>query len=411
MKKKKKRADKKAEEDEEKNSAEKEAREMFERAEAIKNASKLKRGKSIFDYIGLAYRLTKAFILQVPPEREKTAGEKYEEQKAAATEAKAREAAMNEAVMEAMFDLRDMQRAAENMLNDRIEWWTGVAMAKKITWELDDLFNVCRIGNYNTVMDILEDSDITPNDTNVEGISPFLMVLNMILNNEAAENSDQDVDQDFTMWQRMKTFMYRYFRKKVVGAKLDMVLKILLYKKGNVNFIKQEKDGDGFAALHNAATLGSVGFITWLISKNANPTLCSLYGKTPLMCAAAGDKIDAVMLLLKKGAMMSINVQDRKGMSALHYAARFASPELATVLLICGANISLRSHADLLPVEEAQSLSRNSMVEILRTATKTTLDFKRRMEFYRSVYTPTIPEEDEGAGNSKIQMLKPLVTT
>ena len=95
----------------------------------------------------------------------------------------------------------------------------------------------------------------------------------------------------------------------------------IYYRGGNVNFIKKDKDTDGVSVLHNAAERGSVEMISWLIKKKAQVAQrTSSLKRTPLMLACRGDHIPACMLLMKNGAMKTVNMQDSNGMTALHFA-------------------------------------------------------------------------------------------
>lgn len=61
-----------------------------------------------------------------------------------------------------------------------------------------------------------------------------------------------------------------------------------------------------------------------------------------------------VYFLLHLGAVVSINHVDKEGNTALHFASAYCSAEYVESLLICGAKISVRNHANRLPLEEAK---------------------------------------------------------
>ena len=152
----------------------------------------------------------------------------------------------------------------------------------------------------------------------------------MTLMNEAAE-SDENLFDTGGIGKKIM----RYFRKKKAAGKLDLVLKLLAYKGGDVNFLKQDKDADGEGIIHMAGNHGGHDMITWLHRKGADFALrTSQLKRTPLMYAARANKVDTVMLLLKLGSMVTINAQDIHGWTALHLFAPWI-PELVTVLLIC----------------------------------------------------------------------------
>ena len=63
---------------------------------------------------------------------------------------------------------------------------------------------------------------------------------------------------------------------------------------------------------------------------------------------------EMVYFLIHIGAVSSINHIDKKGNTALHFAAAHCDPEYVDMLLVCGAKITDRNHANRLPIEEAK---------------------------------------------------------
>lgn len=118
--------------------------------------------------------------------------------------------------------------------------------------------------------------------------------------------------------------------------------------------MKVDKDADGEGVMHLAALGGSDTFIRWMVSKGGSLTVLTARDSImPLQYACKGDKLDTAFLLLKLGAMASINHQDFYGYTALHYAAMSASEDFCVVLLICGADATIRAKNQRTAQEEA----------------------------------------------------------
>jgi ankyrin repeat protein len=262
-----------------------------------------------------------------------------------------------------------------------------------------DLVMAARAGNVNRVIDILQHPHhpIAPNAVDEEGQTALYAALMMVLNNEAVESEDDLKDDLMTCWEKFKLKITRCLKSTGQSAKLDLVIKILTYKGAFINWVREEKDGDGEGVLHVAAKRGAKSFISWMIKKGANIDIkTGRDKKTPLMFAADGNHLDAVFMLLKEGAMTSINAEDIDGRTALHYAATKGTPQLCTVMLICGAKINARTKLGRLPLEEAEVRGRTGVVVALRTYIDRTPLWKRRVEFYEDMYMPTLAEGEEG---------------
>ena len=158
--------------------------------------------------------------------------------------------------------------------------------------------------------------------------------------------------------------------------------------------MKEDKDADGEGVLHKAAHHGGQDMITWLHRKGADFALrTSQLHRTPLMYAARANKVDTVMQLLKLGSMISINAQDEHGWTALHFACGSASPELVTVLLICGADQYLRNNRGTLAIDEAMGRQSMAVVEAIRTFKKPDLAFRQQLKFMEIHYLDGMKEE------------------
>jgi hypothetical protein len=90
----------------------------------------------------------------------------------------------------------------------------------------------------------------------------------------------------------------------------------------------------------------------WLLKKGTPLTLRTTRLKTPLMVALQHDSSEVVLLLLRWGAsaythLHLVDAADEAGNTALHFAAmsNVCSPDLATVLLMCGSSVTKRNKA------------------------------------------------------------------
>ena len=322
-----------------------------------------------------------------------------------------------------MFLLRANQRKAENYVTDVYDTYTGKDSKQDEEYTASDFVRAARSGNFNKLIDIFDHpysslkTDVVDVD---EGITAAYACLVMLLSNQQAEEETND-DDTLDFFQRNWIKFKRFFNRKAAQSKLDLCLKILLYKGADINFVKVDKDGDGEGVIHIAAARGATGFITWLLSKKGNIHLVTARDKmTALMKACQYSKIDTVMCLLKSGAMININAQvthslthsltyllthsltqDEKGNTALHYAAMTGTADICTVLLLCGANPTARNKTEKSPQEEAFVKGRVAVVEALRVFKQKSPEFKRRMDFQRRIFAPNL----ESATDETIERL------
>lgn len=296
-----------------------------------------------------------------------------------------KEEANQERAMEMLFAFREKQRQAKEAYNILLSKITGMDYgAASEEYNADELIRYARLGNYNQCIDILDHtmSPVGPNEVNSDGISAYFAVLEMTLNNQAAD-SDEGGLEDRTCWQAIKAKL----RNNVQAGKLDLVLRVLAHKGGDINFVKADKDADGEGILHLAAQAGGTDMIHWLKKKGANFDLRTTQLKrTALMYAARANKISAVMTLLKNGSMVNIDAKDSNGWTALHYSASFGSAELTTVMLICGADAYERNDRGLIPLDEAMAKGRINVMEAIRTYKEPDLKFRQLLAFMDMYY-------------------------
>ncbi len=313
-----------------------------------------------------------------------------------ATKKLMQEEAAGTRAIETLIAFRERQRQAQEFYGKVRQFFTGIESRSGSSEEynVDELIRCSRLGHYMEVIDIVDHvlTPISPNATNADGESAFYTVLQMIMRNEAAE---QEMEVR-TCWQSITA----KFGNSVKAGKLDLVMKILHYKGGDVNFLKQDRDADGTAILHEAATCGANDLIAWLYRQKAKFDIrTSQLLRTPLMHAAKANQLETVVYLLKKGSMPTINAADAHGWTALHFAAAFAHPDLASTLLICGADAYARTKRGTQATDEAATRGRSTMVETIRTFKQPDLLHRRLLNFFEIKYMNKAKEHVPDAVN------------
>ena len=132
------------------------------------------------------------------------------------------------------------------------------------------------------------------------------------------------------------------------------------------------QDSDGYTALHYAVYSSDISceILSCLIGIGADVNARTNNGVTPLMIAAEEGHINGVTSLVKCGA--NVDLQDRYGNTALHYAAglsvdeRFSDdlPEIVETLLNLGAS-HMCNHQGLKPLHQASISGNIAVVEYL----------------------------------------------
>lgn len=132
------------------------------------------------------------------------------------------------------------------------------------------------------------------------------------------------------------------------------------------------QDSDGYTALHYAVYSSDISceILSCLIGIGADVNARTNNGVTPLMIAAEEGHINAVTSLVKCGA--NVDLQDKYGNTALHYAAglsvdeRFSDdlPEIVEMLLNLGAS-HMCNHQGLKPLHQASISGNIAVVEYL----------------------------------------------
>jgi ankyrin repeat protein len=110
-------------------------------------------------------------------------------------------------------------------------------------------------------------------------------------------------------------------------------------------------------ALHNAASASNVMVVKYLINKGANPNAVDKSGDSPLLVAARQRKgnpiIDLLLEAQKVKGMGDVNDRNKKGRTALHYAAAYSNEINAKHLIKKGANVNCRANVGDTPLHYA----------------------------------------------------------
>ena len=289
-------------------------------------------------------------------------------------------------MIETLTKVRSVERESKRKYRAFFRWF-GSEFDREFEQSADVLRASCLNGRYNEVLDTLEDGDFTPNTVNSLGDTALYAVALRALG-QSAEELDHDDDENeiaIGCWAVFKRKVKKCFKKKSPSGKLDLILKILILRGGDVNFIRIPKDKteDGEGLVHDAAKWNRQMMVEWLESHYANfNVVTTLLRKTPLMLAAEKGHGEMVRMLLHKGCIDCINHIDYRGWTALHYAAAYCESQHVAMLLHCGADMTVRSEANRLALEEAQSRSRLENVEVLMFYKDRSRMFTHRILFY-----------------------------
>ena len=127
------------------------------------------------------------------------------------------------------------------------------------------------------------------------------------------------------------------------------------------------QDKDGQTALHHAMQSPQASIcevLSCLIKNGADVNAHTFHIETPLMLASRDGHVNVVTFLIKHGA--DVDLQDKDGDTALHYAASFSDvfPEIVETLLNLGAS-HMCNHQGLTPLHQACISANIAVVEYL----------------------------------------------
>ncbi|MDP0589958.1 MAG: ankyrin repeat domain-containing protein [Candidatus Endonucleobacter bathymodioli] len=204
-------------------------------------------------------------------------------------------------------------------------------------------------------------------------ISSNLEVLKTIIVNGATNSIDNEA-----------SFGCTPLSLAIINESSDSV-KVLINNGANPNYIHMNLGMNGDMPLHIAAQRASewinkgriidrntVDIFEILISEGADVNCLNLYGLTPLMTVVKkprhldknNDTIDTIKLiismLLRNGA--DINIIDKKGNTALHYASKYGNYDFASLLLDYGSKRDIKNCDGFTVLDRAMSYKISMMI-------------------------------------------------
>jgi ankyrin repeat protein len=134
------------------------------------------------------------------------------------------------------------------------------------------------------------------------------------------------------------------------------VVKVLLQHIGAQAFQEalQETDEIGGTALHLAAECGHEGIVTLLLGQGAQANSKDEDGRTPLLWACEEGQLNVVQMLVQHIGPEALQMWDRHDMTALHWACEKGRGEVARLLLLSGADFTIRDNQGMTPREIAE---------------------------------------------------------
>ncbi len=126
--------------------------------------------------------------------------------------------------------------------------------------------------------------------------------------------------------------------------------------------------------LHDAIGRGNIVEVLAAVKQTESAKILNetdAQGNTALMMAAQAGKADIVSLLIKNKAQLDI--QNKKGQTALILAIDHQQTEVAEQLILAGANVLLADSNELTPLKLAIAINNPSLIQLLgkQAATKT----------------------------------------
>lgn len=303
--------------------------------------------------------------------------------------------------------IRERQRDA--WMNRRLGWVVGKEpKLEDQEFTLDDLMVACVAGNYREVLDILDprmtwDEAVDPADldeakpttatskinaVNFDTMTPLYATLMVVLKRQIVDEA-----VDLASWQLSPLQRFQRRVRNVILQKgdwnqprFDLVIMVLLYYGADLNFARAEYNTDGETILHVACKMGATDVVEWMLQQGVDCNqLTSRDYRLPLMLAVERNHLSVAMILLRYGAVIAVNHQDRLGNTVMHEAARYASLLLTKVLLISGAMTHKRNVEGKLPTEIAQSMNRIEVMTTMQSYRDGSIEHLVRLEFLRQM--------------------------
>jgi ankyrin repeat protein len=146
-----------------------------------------------------------------------------------------------------------------------------------------------------------------------------------------------------------------WFNRPLYAAAVKQNLqtvKLLIERRADVNISTSPYDSQSPSPLHAAAQYGNLEIMDCLIKAGANVNVLDPDGATPLFCAVARDKTEAVIHFIENGADVNTSIcADRvQGWSTLHAATYYGNLEIMDCLIKAGANVNVLDYESATPL-------------------------------------------------------------
>lgn len=119
----------------------------------------------------------------------------------------------------------------------------------------------------------------------------------------------------------------------------------------------------GFTPLILACYNGNVAVATYLVQQKANVNFNSSNGTALMAAIVKNDKTLTVLLLEAKA---NIDLQDRNGFTALHYAIQFRNYEMIALLMQFQANLNIKDNSGMSAIDYALKLKDEQIQQLLK---------------------------------------------
>jgi ankyrin repeat protein len=120
----------------------------------------------------------------------------------------------------------------------------------------------------------------------------------------------------------------------------DMIILLLKYDNININLI----NADGKTPFRIACAMNHLNITKLLLDAGADPNIKGRDGNTGLIKAIINKNMVTPTLLLTYKNIVNVNVQNKKGKTALTYAVIQSNYPLIQLLLMCGADYTLKDN-------------------------------------------------------------------
>jgi len=128
--------------------------------------------------------------------------------------------------------------------------------------------------------------------------------------------------------------------------------------------VNAQEETWSWGLLHFAAHKGEAGLMEWLLKQKARPDIPDLEGNTPLVLCAKSNHVQAMEMLMARGASIAQRTKEQ-GFTPLLWAAVGGHKEVTKSLLQAQADVEEQDYDDRTPLIWASRLGHMGVVKIL----------------------------------------------